>query len=80
MKTPAKQANQTGKLKDEADSCEVHSARRRKLSKLPEVPPFVTPVLALLASASTPSLTRASTSAPSTSSLALTTLMPVSSS
>ncbi len=41
------------------------------------MPWFVTPVLALLASASTPSLTQASTLALSTSALALTTSTPV---
>ncbi len=56
-KTPEKQANQTGKSKDEADSREVCSARCRKSAKLPDLPPFVTPVLASSASASTPLLT-----------------------
>jgi hypothetical protein len=78
-KTPEKQANQTGKSKDEADSREVCSAHCQKLAKLPEVPPFVTSVSASSASALTPLLTRASTSASSTSSLASTMLTPVSS-
>ncbi len=42
-KTPAKCKKETGKLRDEAESCKVCLAHSAKLAKLMEVPLVVTP-------------------------------------
>jgi hypothetical protein len=76
---PVKQANQTGKSTDEADSHGVCLAHRPKLAKSLEVPSVVTPVAALYAHVSTSSSKQTLTPTSSTSSLASTTSMPVSS-